>query len=85
MKSALLIQGILLAVSSLVSVANAQEYPAADFQPKVVFRDESVAKLTTTENTAAKPCPAKEEKAEFDPQYPAANFQPKVIYSGTGS
>ena len=81
-------QGILGVLLLVVSVANAEEYPAADFQPKVLFRDESVAVAAPA--SAAAPCvnqqtssavPAKQEVAETDPQYPASSFQPKVIFS----
>jgi hypothetical protein len=85
MKQTQLNQGILGVLVLVASVANAQEYPAADFQPKVLYRDESIA-------TSAAPTPApcvnqqqavvtKQEVAEVDPQYPASSFQPKVIYS----
>lgn len=82
-------QGTLAGLLLIASVANAQEYPAADFQPKVLFRDESVvvepaAKAVTS---AATPCvnqaaeSKKETVAEVDPNYPASSFQPKVIFS----
>ncbi len=88
MKQIQLNQGILAALLLVVSVANAEEYPAADFQPKVLFRDESIVAPVATAPSAAAPCvnqqqagAAKQEIAEFDPQYPASSFQPKVIYS----
>jgi len=70
------------------SAVSAEEYPASDFQPKVLFQDESVvAQASASASSAAVPCvnqeapAAKEEVAEFDPKYPASNFQPKVIFS----
>jgi L-fucose mutarotase/ribose pyranase (RbsD/FucU family) len=66
---ALLIAGIVCV--PLTSVANSDDskYPAANFQPKVIFADESAT--STSANT---------ESSTFDPDYPAANFQPKVLY-----
>ena len=46
-------------------------FPAANFQPKVLFIDASVASSSNTSTG---------EKSKFDPKYPAANFEPKVIY-----
>ncbi|OQW65563.1 MAG: hypothetical protein BVN35_22190 [Proteobacteria bacterium ST_bin11] len=79
--------GFLLAVSS---VASAQDYPAADFQPKVLYRDPAITELSqasspaVTSNTGT-PCVQKQEAAEVDAKYPAANFQPKVLFSAAGS
>jgi hypothetical protein len=42
MKKIHLNQGILAGLLLIASAVNAQEYPAADFQPKVLFRDESI-------------------------------------------
>lgn len=89
MKKIQLNQGILGGLLLVAAVANAQEYPAADFQPKVLFQDESVvneAKSTSTES-AQVPCVnqsagvKKDVVAEVDPKYPASSFQPKVIFS----
>lgn len=89
MKKTHLNQGILVGLLLVASTVSAEEYPAADFQPKVLFQDESVIAESTvaTNSAAAAPCvgqesPAqKEQAAEFDPNYPASNFQPKVIFS----
>jgi len=62
----LLIAGIIS--SPLTAIANSDEYPAANFQPKVIFADDS-AKST-----------GNAKKSSFDAEYPAANFQPKVLY-----
>lgn len=59
---------LLLASFSVMADSN---YPAADFQPKVLFSDSSAA-------SSAAPA-AQQEKA--DPNFPAANFQPKVVYN----
>jgi len=88
MKKTQLNQGMLVGLLLSASAVCAEEYPAADFQPKVLFQDESVvASSSATASSAAVPCvnqeaaSKKEEVAEFDPQYPATNFQPKVIFS----
>jgi len=89
MKRTQLNQGMLCGLLLVAAVANAQEYPAADFQPKVLFQDESVvneAKPSSAKNAQA-PCVNQAEDvkkdvvAEVDPKYPASNFQPKVIFS----
>jgi len=64
--------GLLLAgtiVTPLTAFANSDDsqYPAANFQPTVIFADDS-AKSTSSSQSA------------FDAEYPAASFQPKVLY-----
>jgi hypothetical protein len=58
-----------------------QKYPAADFQPQVVFQDNDyIAK----NSPASKPATKIEETSsgdEADSKYPAANFKPQVVYS----
>jgi len=61
----LLIAGI---ISSPLTAIAESKYPAANFEPKVIFADES-AKST-----------GNAKKSSFDAEYPAANFQPKVLY-----
>lgn len=59
-----------LAVSSANLLAAADEqYPAANFEPKVTYIDESVAQSSGSSGSSA-----------VDEKYPAANFQPKVTY-----
>ncbi len=48
--------------------ALAGEYPASNFQPKVIFSDDSVSSASSGQTT------------DFDPEFPAASFQPKVLY-----
>ncbi len=80
--------GLLLAVSAAVS---AQDYPAADFQPKVLYRDPAIAEIsqasssTAASSNSSAPCVQKQEAPEVDAKYPAANFQPKVLFSAAGS
>lgn len=57
------------------SVMAGSDYPAADFQPKVVFSDESASQ------SSAASAPAVAAEVEFDENFPAANYQPKVVYN----
>ncbi len=89
MKRTQLKQGMVVGLLLASSAINAQEYPASDFQPKVLFQDESVAAASSSapSSSSAAPCvtqeaSAKQEQvAEFDPKYPASSFQPKVLFS----
>ncbi|MDT8406614.1 MAG: hypothetical protein RQ715_05135 [Methylococcales bacterium] len=91
MKSSYLILGLLAISGSL----HAENYPAANFEPKVVYQDQSlITQAETASNKAADPrYPAtnfqpkvlfRDKQAmamnQFDPDFPAAYFQPKVIY-----
>jgi len=49
------------------AIADSQ-YPATNFQPKVIFADESAQSSSSA------------EKSSFDSAFPAANFQPKVLF-----
>lgn len=65
---------VLLLASSMVGAET--QYPAADFQPKVIYQDpEYKPTQSTTQETAAA------SSSATDSKYPAANFQPKVVYS----
>jgi hypothetical protein len=71
--------------SFTASAASDSQYPAADFQPKVVFIDEEAAAAAASAPAAdSGKCPdqqqAKAKQTEFDPKYPAASFEPKVVY-----
>jgi len=75
-----IILGLATAVIALAtftaSAGNDEQYPAANFQPKVVYIDKEAV------NSSPK-CPDQktaEKATEFDPKYPAANFSPKVVY-----
>ncbi len=48
-------------------------YPAANFEPKVIYSDKGLAKKDVTVGSNG-------EKSIFDSKYPAANFEPKIIY-----
>lgn len=85
MKKNNLLQGAIVALlvaSPFAAYADSQ-YPAADFEPKVVFQDESVKSATPAAKAtpapvaavAATPAPSVD-----DSKYPAANFEPKVLF-----
>ncbi len=79
-----------MAVTSFAVLADSK-YPAADFEPQVIYLDKNLAAQSSAPasnaqapvacptNTVASAAP-KAAADEFDPKYPAANFQPKVIY-----
>lgn len=72
----------LLLVSSVVSAD--EKYPAADFQPSVVYQDQNYIQNSSSTQTAVKqaaPVVIAETNHEVDSKYPAADFQPKVLYS----
>ena len=75
-----IILGLTTAVVALTSftasAGSDEQYPAANFQPKVVYIDKESVK-TSPKCPDQKPA---EKVTEFDPKYPAANFTPKVIY-----
>ena len=55
------------------------QYPAADFQPKVLYKDADYKHAGST--AAAAPAEQAKPKAKVvDPNYPAADYQPKVLY-----
>jgi len=75
-----LLAAVLLA-SPLVNADS--KYPAADFQPEVVYQDKDlIAKEGKAETApaAAKPATKVVEATAVDSKYPAADFQPQVIY-----
>jgi len=84
----IIILGLTTAVIGLASFTASAggdaQYPAANFQPKVIYIDKDLVKSSPESSAStATGCPpqkAEEKVAEFDPKYPAANFVPKVIY-----
>ena len=83
MKKIHLNQGILGGLLLMAAAVNAEEYPASDFQPKVIYLDESVEVVAsiTPPPCVSQGVAAKQEVEEIDPRYPASRFQPKVIFS----
>ena len=77
----------LLLLASTAAGAD-QQYPAADFQPEVLFQDSDYIAKNSPSATPAK-APASTPKTssstpashDVDSKYPAANFQPEVLYS----
>ena len=52
------------------------QYPAADFQPKVIYQD-----IESSQSKSAPAASTKQAKsAEVDSKFPAADFEPKVLY-----
>jgi len=79
-----LTKGLFAALLLASNVAGAdQKYPAADFEPAIVFQDSDyIAKnKSTTESASTKQSQDSSATAEVDSRYPAASFQPKVVYS----
>ena len=88
-----IILGLAVAVMTVTSftVLADSKYPAADFEPQVIYLDKNLAaQISAPASTAQAPvaCPTNTVASaapqpaadEFDPKYPAASFQPKVIY-----
>jgi hypothetical protein len=70
---------LIIALVVLASpIVGAEDYPAANFQPTVIYNDTDDKQSTSssTSNTQAK-------TSEPDTNYPAANFQPTIVYSDT--
>lgn len=85
----IIVSGLALAGLSLCSVAamaaSDSQYPASDFQPKVVFIDEQAAAAASSSSSGdSSKCPGQQQaqakQTEFDPKFPAASFEPKVVY-----
>ena len=76
----IIISGLATAVIGLTSLSasagGTDPYPAANFQPKVIYLDKESVKATPQ----CQPEKAAEKATEFDPKYPAAHFSPKIIY-----
>jgi hypothetical protein len=71
-----------LLLASTVAGAD-QQYPAADFQPEVLYQDSDyIAKNSpsTAKSSTVKATTNTVESGEVDSRYPAANFQPEVLY-----
>lgn len=79
----------------IVSAAADSKYPAADFEPSVIYLDKDAIAKDQGQNESDPKYPASnftpvvvfvdsqladQTQDEFDPKYPAAYFKPKVIY-----
>ncbi len=71
---AILLTGVVCAPFTAVANSDDSQYPASNFQPTVIFADESVI----SSNTSI-------ESSTFDANYPAASFQPKILYIDTSA
>ncbi|MDO9423252.1 MAG: hypothetical protein Q7T40_03560 [Methylobacter sp.] len=54
------------------------QYPAADFEPKVIYQDAEYIGQNKSASAAVSTKQAK--SADVDSKYPAADFEPKVLY-----
>lgn len=89
MKKYHLTNGIVAALLLASPIAGAEtKYPAADFQPEVIYQDaeyigkqEGQAKAKAAPASKAKPSAAK--ASQPDSKYPAANFEPEVVFQDT--
>ena len=79
----------------IVSAATDSKYPAADFEPSVIYIDKDAVAPDQVQNESDPKYPASnftpivvffdnqlvdQNPDQFDPKYPAAYFKPKVIY-----
>jgi hypothetical protein len=72
-----IILGLSIAISSLNAYAAADDkYPAANFEPSVVYMDKDYAGGSSSAATSQTP---------KDDKYPAASFEPKIIYSDSNA
>ena len=82
MKKNNLLQGAIVALlvaSPLAAFAG--QYPAADFEPKILYQDESIKSSATSVKASPAAAPATVASKVDDSKYPAANFEPKVLFS----
>jgi hypothetical protein len=66
---------VLLLASPLVGAET--DYPAADFQPKVLYKDSGYKAAEPKDSAVSS---KSSSTSADDAQYPATNFQPKVLY-----
>ena len=82
MKKNNLLQGAIIALlvaSPLAAFAG--QYPAADFEPKVLYQDESIKSSTPAVKVTASTKTSAPAVSVDDSKYPATNFQPKVLFN----
>ncbi|MDQ7089652.1 MAG: hypothetical protein Q9M50_03285 [Methylococcales bacterium] len=78
MKIQHLTSGLIAAMVLASPIVGAEDYPAANFQPKVIYIDADEARKSSATSSTSQ---SKGETSQPDSNYPAANFQPTVIYS----
>ncbi len=77
MKIQKLTNGLIVALVLASPIAGAEDYPAANFEPTVIYNDtdyKHTQSSAVTDNSKA-------ETSKPDAKYPAANFQPEVLFS----
>lgn len=84
MKKNNLLQGAIVALlvaSPFAAYADSQ-YPATDFEPKILYQDESAksAAPVVKATPASVATPVAPVASVDDTKYPAANFEPKVLF-----
>lgn len=84
MKKIELTKCVMMALLLTSSMAMAEEYPAADYQPKVLYTNPEYSSGKAAAAAAAPAPKSVAKEVEADPAYPATNFQPKVLYSDAG-
>lgn len=76
-----LTNGLLVSLLLTAPVAGADDdYPATDFQPKVVFQDSEYKHSGSPESSSSSKTKPSGEVSVADSNYPAANFEPEVLY-----
>jgi hypothetical protein len=62
------------------AMASEDKYPAANFQPSVIFSNPELIAKSTSDGSGASADLTQTAHAAPDPKYPAAYFNPTVIY-----
>lgn len=74
MKTPLIISALSAAILFTPGISSAKsddsQYPAANFQPKVLFQSEEASNSSSSMG----------KKTAYDPAYPATSFEPKIVY-----
>ncbi len=68
-----------LLLASTVAGAD-QQYPAADFQPEVLYQNSDYIAKNSPKTTASKVVSSEPATIVHDEKYPAADFKPEVLY-----
>ena len=77
MKISKLTNGLLVSLLLSASVVEADsDYPATNFQPKIVYQDSSYKHAESTPSASS----STGEVSVADSNYPAANFKPEVLF-----
>jgi cobalamin biosynthesis Mg chelatase CobN len=78
-----LTNGLIATLVLASPIVGAEDYPAANFQPKVIYSDSDYKHTESSASTTSSS--QKAETSKPDAKYPAANFQPKVLFSSDDS